>query len=97
MVNNKYFCYFVEGDNEKKIVNELKGKYLESGVINKFNILQETISNHILRKISRQKKNISIIVYDYDIFEKIEINIEKLKENIKILNSYITDSNYKTK
>ncbi|EUB22005.1 hypothetical protein [Fusobacterium sp. CM22] len=34
MVNNKYFCYFVEGDNEKKIVNELKGKYLESGVIN---------------------------------------------------------------
>ena len=36
MVNNKYFCYFVEGDNEKKIVNELKGKYLESGVINKF-------------------------------------------------------------
>lgn len=27
MVNNKYFCYFVEGDNEKKIVNELKGKY----------------------------------------------------------------------
>ena len=23
MVNNKYFCYFVEGDNEKKIVNEL--------------------------------------------------------------------------
>ena len=53
MVNNKYFCYFVEGDNEKKIVNELKGKYLESGVINKFNILQETISNHILRKFSR--------------------------------------------
>ena len=50
--NNKYFCYFVEGDNEKKIVNELKGKYLESGVINKFNILQETISNHILRKFS---------------------------------------------
>ena len=27
MVNNKYFCYFVEGDNEKKIVNELKGKF----------------------------------------------------------------------
>lgn len=91
MINNKYFCYFVEGDNEKKIVNELKGKYLESGVINKFNILQETISNHILRKFSRQKKNISIIVYDYDVFEKTGINIEKLekklKENIKILSS----------
>jgi len=88
MVNNKYFCYFVERNNEKNIVNELKGKYLESGVINKFNMLQEMISNHILRKISRQKKNISIIVYDYDIFEKIGINIEKLekklKENIKI-------------
>ena len=66
----------------------MKGKYLESGVINKFNMLQEMISNRILRKISRQKKNISIIVYDYDIFEKIGINIEKLekklKENIKI-------------
>lgn len=48
--NNKYFCYFVEGDNEKKIVNELKGKYLESGVVNKFNILQEKISNYVLRK-----------------------------------------------
>ena len=93
MINNKYFCYFVEEDNEKKIVNELKGKYLESGVINKFNILQETISNHILRKFSRQKKNISIIVYDYDVLENIGINIEKLekklKENIKIL-SYIS-------
>ena len=52
MINNKYFCYFVEGDNEK---------------------------------------NISIIVYDYDVFENIGINIEKLekklKENIKILSS----------
>ncbi|KXA25864.1 hypothetical protein ACDQ58_04845 [Fusobacterium animalis] len=88
--NNKYFCYFVEGDNEKKIVNELKGKYLESGVVNKFNILQEKISNYVLRKFSNEKKNISIIVYDYDVFEK-NINTEKLKnkleENIKILSS----------
>lgn len=90
MVNNKYFCYFVEGDNEKKIVNELKGKYLESGVVNKFNILQEKISNYVLRKFSNEKKNISIIVYDYDVFEK-NINTEKLKnkleENIEILSS----------
>ena len=56
MVNNKYFCYFVEGDNEKKDSKWVKGKILESGVINKFNILQETISNHILRKFSRQKR-----------------------------------------
>lgn len=88
--NNKYFCYFVEGDNEKKIVNELKGKYLESGVVNKFNILQEKISNYVLRKFSNEKKNISIIVYDYDVFEK-NINTEKLKnkleENIEILSS----------
>lgn len=88
--NNKYFCYFVEGDNEKKIVNELKGKYLESGVVNKFNILQEKISNYVLRKFSNEKKNISIIVYDYDVFEK-NINTKKLKnkleKNIEILSS----------
>ena len=46
MINNKYFCYFVEEDNEKKIVNELKGKYLESGVINKFIIQPLKLANN---------------------------------------------------
>ena len=68
----------------------MKGKYLESGVVNKFNILQEKISNYVLRKFSNEKKNISIIVYDYDVFEK-NINTKKLKnkleKNIEILSS----------
>ena len=101
MVNNKYFCYFVEGDNEKKIVNELKGKYLESGVINKFNILQETISNHILRKFSRQKKEYLYhslwlwCIWKYR--NKYWEVREEVKREYKNFKFYISDSNYRTK
>ena len=46
MVNNKYFCYFVEGDNEKKDSKWVKGKILESGVINKFIIQPLKLANN---------------------------------------------------
>ena len=54
MVNNKYFCYFVEGDNEKKIVNELKGKYQKVELL--INLIYFKKRFQITYKIFKAKK-----------------------------------------
>jgi len=70
--------YFVEGKNERKLIETIKNKYLYSGKIKVMNTIQNKVSKSILRTLERE--TIVVLVFDTDI-EKVDI----LDENIKII------------
>ena len=70
--------YFVEGENERKLIETIKNKYLYSGKIKIINTIQNKIPNSILRTLERE--TVVVLVFDTDI-EKIDI----LDENIKLI------------
>ena len=70
--------YFVEGENERKLIETMKNKYLYSGKIKIINTIQNKIPNSILRTLERE--TVVVLVFDTDI-EKIDI----LDENIKLI------------
>ena len=70
--------YFVEGENERKLIETIKNKYLYSGKIKVMNTIQNKVSKSILRTLERE--TIVVLVFDTDI-EKVDI----LDENIKII------------
>ena len=72
------FHYFVEGKNERKLIETIKNKYLYSGKIKVMNVIQNKVPRSILRTLERE----TIVVFDTDI-EKIDI----LDENIKLIKS----------
>ena len=79
-MNEKIYQYYVEGENEKKIVNVLKSekRCIVSGKVSVFNVTQEKLSNTKLRML--KKGTTIVLVYDTDV-GKIEI----LQNNIQIL------------
>ena len=70
--------YFVEGENERKLIETIKNKYLYSGKIKIINTIQNKILNSILRTLERE--TVVVLVFDTDV-EKIDI----LDENIKLI------------
>ena len=70
--------YFVEGENEKKLIETIKNKYLYSGKVKIINTIQNKVPNSILRTLERE--TIVVLVFDTDV-EKVDI----LDENIKII------------
>ena len=72
--------YFVEGENERKLIETLKNKYLDSGKIKIINTIQNKVPNSILRTLERE--TVVVLVFDTDV-EKIDI----LDENIKLIMS----------
>lgn len=70
--------YFVEGENERKLIETIKNKYLYSGKIKVMNMIQNKFPNSILRTLERE--TVVVLVFDTDV-EKIDI----LDENIKII------------
>lgn len=70
--------YFVEGENERKLIETIKNKYLYSGKIKVINMIQNKFPNSILRTLERE--TVVVLVFDTDV-EKIDI----LDENIKII------------
>ena len=72
--------YFVEGENERKLIETIKNKYLYSGKIKIINTIQNKVSNSILRTLERE--TVVVLVFDTDV-EKIDI----LDENIKLIMS----------
>ena len=70
--------YFVEGENERKLIETIKNKYLYSGKIKIINTIQNKIPNSILRTLERE--TVVVLVFDTDV-EKIDI----LDENIKLI------------
>ena len=81
MKKTYYYQYYVEGDNEKTLINTLKTNgYIVSGKVEKINVIQETLT---LSKIMTLKQNtIIILLYDTDV-EKTDI----LEKNIALLKS----------
>lgn len=86
--NDNYF-YFLEGDCEEHIFPFLKENYIKSGKKQKFNLIQDKISDTIIRTFKRN--TIVVIVFDTDTNDGIKIleyNIKKL-ENVKAIKEII--------
>lgn len=81
MRKNGIYQYYVEGEDEKKIVNTLKQEIgcIASGKVEKFNVIQNRFSVARIRPL--KKGTIIVMVYDTDV----ETNINILEYNIKFL------------
>lgn len=79
-MGNKFYHYYVEGDDDRKIVNTLKTDFqvIEPGKVDKFNVVQKELNMNHLRVL----KNGTIVVLVFDTDTK-DINI--LKKNIAFL------------
>ena len=66
MKMNKIYRYFVEGETEKKVIEALKNKYLESGKITVKNIANKKLTTLDLGQI--KPNTICVLIFDKDIF-----------------------------
>lgn len=76
MGRNKYYQYFVEGDDDKKIVDTLKTEMqlIIPGKVQKFNVVEKLLNNnHIM---SLKEGTHVVLVFDID-----TDNVEILKQN----------------
>lgn len=80
MRRNGIYQYYVEGDNEKKLINTLKQelKCIQAGKVDKFNPVQEKFSNTRLRTL--RTGTIVVLVYDTD-----TDSIDILRDNVSFL------------
>ena len=76
----KNYQYYVEGEDEEKIVKVLKTelRLIEPGKIEKFNVVSEQFTN--LRVMSLKMGTVVVLVFDTDAG-----NIDILKKNIEFL------------
>lgn len=76
----KYYYYFVEGENEEKIINVLKTDlgYIRPGRVQKFNVVEKKFTAARIRTI--KKGTAVVLVFDTD-----TKNISTLLDNIKFL------------
>lgn len=81
MANSKCYYYFVEGQNEKKMIEILKTsfKYIVAGRVEVFNVIQEKLTK--LRIMSLKPNTTVILVFDTDVMKT-----STLLENIAFLN-----------
>ena len=77
----KYYHYFVEGQDEEKLINVLKTdmRCIVSGKVQKFNIVQEKLTKPRLMQL--KQGTTVILVFDTDCG-----NVQILQDNIKLLN-----------
>lgn len=79
-MKNKIFLYYVEGEDEKKLLEVLKtDRVIEAGKVQVLNVIQKMISN--TRLMSLQPNTTVVLVYDTD-----TDNIGVLEKNIATLN-----------
>lgn len=81
MKKNATYHYYVEGEDEKSILDALKSelKCIESGKVEKFNVVQNKITAARIRPLKYGV--VVVLVYDTDV----ETNTEILKYNIDFL------------
>lgn len=79
-MKSKYVLYYVEGDDEKKLLDVLKTdlRLIKPGKIQKLNVTTQEISAARLRTLSRD--TMVVLVFDTDAG-----NVEILKSNIRTL------------
>lgn len=82
-MKSKYVLYYVEGEDEQKLIDVLKSKLrvIKPGKVQKLNVIEQKITYARLRTISRG--TMIVLVFDTD-----TNNSDVLKENIKILESW---------
>lgn len=82
-MKNVNIQYFVEGEDEKKLVNTLKNQLgvIKAGKVQKLNVIENKISDNILRTL--KKGTIVVLVFDTD-----TKNLDILNYNIQKLNKY---------
>lgn len=83
-MSNQIFHYYVEGECEKKLIDELKKvgcQKVVSGKVDVLNVVNTKISDS--RLLTLKKGTIIILVYDIDKgnFEILKDNIKKLRDN----------------
>ncbi len=81
-MKNVSIQYYVEGEDEKKLVSVLKSNMgvIKPGKVQKLNVLQSQISNAILRTL--KKGTVVVLIFDTDT-KKVDVlnrNIQKLKK-----------------
>lgn len=81
---NKIFHYYVEGECEQKLINELKKvgtQKLVSGKVEVLNVITQKISDS--RLLALNKKTVIILVYDVDkpLTKILDYNIKKLNDS----------------
>ena len=83
MRKNETYHYYVEGEDEKKVINTLKSDltYIESGKVDTFNVIQQRFTDARIRPLKQGV--IVVLVYDTDV----ETNTEILKYNVEFLKS----------
>lgn len=90
MSKKNRYQYFVEGDTEKKLLNELKkeGNMVIPGPIRVLNVVQERMSSAMLASIP--SNTTAILVFDTDT-KRIDIlkeNLEKLERNKSVTETW---------
>ncbi len=87
MSRNEKYQFFVEGECEKKLIDELKKQQtmIVSGRVNVFNVTQNELPNALLANLSN--RTVVILVFDTDRQDAITLrkNIQKLRKyrNVK--------------
>lgn len=79
-MKSKFVQYYVEGDDEKKIIDVLKTDLgvIRPGKVQKLNVVEQEITDIRLRTLNRA--TMVVLVFDTDTG-----NVDMLKKNIKIL------------
>ena len=79
-MGNNYYHYYVEGDDDRKIVNTLKTDFqiIAPGKVDKFNVVQDELRMNHLRVL--KQGTIVVLVFDTD-----TSNVDILKKNIDFL------------
>ena len=81
-VSNAHIQYFVEGDDEKKLINTLKNdlKVIKPGKVQILNVVQNIISDMIIRTF--KPKTVVVLIFDTDTSNTaiLDKNIAKLKK-----------------
>lgn len=81
---SKLYHYYVEGECEKRLIDELKKvgcEQLVSGKVEVLNVINQNITDN--RLLALNKKTIMILIYDIDVINTsiLENNLLKLKKH----------------
>ena len=74
------YVYFVEGEDEEKVVNvlkEIKNRYIVAGKCRVLNVIQDEIKKSLLMTLN--KSTVAIVIYDNDVIVNRSLNPEKAK------------------
>ena len=99
MKEGEYYHYFVEGEDDRKVVNTLKTdlQWIKPGKVQVFNVIEEELTSLITRTL--KPGTIVVLVFDTDTGKKNTLlkNIRFLQKdsNVKELTGSKSNSDYK--